>query len=54
MRSIKYSLIYHSKYNYEANGTMWSKCIVKQQIVPYWRIYVKSRRKAYEREEVEY
>jgi hypothetical protein len=25
-----YSLIYHLKYNYEANGTMISTCIVNQ------------------------
>jgi hypothetical protein len=45
MRSTKYLLIHHLKYDYEANETMWSSCIVKQQIVPYWRIYVKSSKK---------
>jgi hypothetical protein len=45
MRSTKYSLRHHLKYNQEANETMWSTCIVKQQIVSYWRIYIKSSKK---------
>ncbi len=40
-----YSLIHHLKYNYETNGTIWPICIVNQQIVPYWRIYVKPSKK---------
>jgi hypothetical protein len=46
MRSTKYSMVHHLKYDYEANGTMSSTCIIKQQIVPYWRIYVKSSKKS--------
>jgi hypothetical protein len=46
MRSTKYSLIHHLKDDYEANGTVWSICIVNQQIVSYWRIYVKSSKKS--------
>jgi hypothetical protein len=46
MRSINYSLIHHLKYNFEANETIWSTCIVNKQIVPYWRIYVKSSKKS--------
>jgi hypothetical protein len=40
-----YSLINLLKYNYEASGTMWSMCTINQQIVSYWRIYVKSSKK---------
>jgi hypothetical protein len=42
-----YSLINVLKYNYEASGTMWSMCTINQQIVSYWRIYVKSSKKTY-------
>jgi hypothetical protein len=45
LKSTKYSFIHHLKFGYEANRTMWSTCIVKQQIVLYWRIYVKSSKK---------
>jgi hypothetical protein len=38
-------LRYHLKYDHEANRTMWLTCIVKQQIVPYWRIYIKPSKK---------
>jgi hypothetical protein len=54
MRSTKYSLIHHLKYDYEANGNRWSTCIVKQQIVPYWKSMLSQARKVYEQEEVEY
>jgi hypothetical protein len=30
MKVQMYSLIHHLKYNYEANGTMWSTCVVNQ------------------------
>jgi hypothetical protein len=42
MKSTKYSLTHHLNYNYEANGTIWSTCLVNQKIVPYWRINIKS------------
>jgi hypothetical protein len=32
--------MYLLEYNYEAKETMWSICVVNQQIVLYWRIYV--------------
>jgi hypothetical protein len=40
-----YSLMYLLKYNYGVNRTMWSICVVNQQIVPYWRIYVNPNKK---------